>query len=464
MRLKEPSFLPLQIRGARGLAYQDEAYALRPAVFEVLGKVADGSVVLEAGRETRVNVSVPNLAANADVRSTRAVLEVLPTGTATTAPRSVQVQREGEQAQVFHVSGTGPAGPTNVTVRLDQGEPIWTHAGSLSSGEHQLPDFATQLNDYLDRADTGKQPVTISFLVTSDVRAEVRLQMQEVRFSQLQTQTWPNPLDDTIRLDRNLQLGFATVEHLVLDPIRDQPAPRRTVIRFDLAGDVGPERLLGPVRVHDGHELATVSVDYALAQAIEPSLALNAVGLVAFVRCDTAAELYAELAQASAASPELRQTLGTASLALEPTSDHQGRWAFLGLDPPVDLEPATTYWIVLRAVRGAVALALQSEPVEHLGNVLVNRGGQLWRNAGNGLSLNALVDLVYLPRPDNQTAAVEIGLEGAEPLRREDIGADVRTLTFAASALPASQPVTVVVRAHARGMLSVANVIQEYQR
>jgi len=469
MRLREPSLLPVGIKGARGLAFGDVvAYTLRPAVFDVPVAEVDDTVLLEAGEETKVDVPVPSLPVNADVQAVQAVLIVAPTEAAAPAePTSVTVRRRGEAEQAFQLGVSRPPGPRNLTIRLDQGQPFWSHSGTLPPGRHDLPDFAPQLNDYLDRADAGRQPVTLRFLVASDDRGNVRLEIEGVRFSQLQTQTWVNLLDDTIRLDRNVEMGFATVERLALDPIREQqPQLVRTTVRMDLGGELGAERLLGAVRGHNGHEFGTVTVDYALAQQVEPPVPVRMVGLVAFLRVAGAAEVYAEVVQGTDASPEPRRALATANVQLDPTATGKGSWVFFGLDPPGDLEPGTSYWVVLKGVRGTVAVGLQSGEADHLGQVLVNRGGRLWRSLGHagGQLVTALLGLIYLPGPDNQTAALEIGLEGGQPPQRMDFGNGVRTISFDARALDASQPATVVIRCHARGTLSIANVLQEYER
>jgi hypothetical protein len=469
MQLRAPSLLPVDIKGARGLAFGDAvAYALRPAIFEVAVAEVRDTVVLEAGKETKVDVPVPDLPANADVRSVRAALIVAPEEPAEPAePISVTVRRRGEAEQSFQLGVSLPPGPRNLTIRLDQGQPFWSHGGTLAPGRHDLPDFAPQLNDYLDRADGGRQPVVLRFLVTSEARGTVRLEVDQVRFSQLQTQTWANPLDDTIRLDRNVELGFAAVERLALDPIRErQPPLVRTTVRMDLGGELGAERLLGAARGHDGRDFGTVTVDYALAQRLEAPVPLRMVGLVAFLRCAGAAEVYAEVAQGTIDGPEPRQALATANAQLDPAATGQGSWEFLALDTPSDLQPGTSYWVVLKGVRGTVAVGLQSGQVDHLGQLLVNRGGRRWRSLGHpaGPPVTALLGLVYLPGPDNQTAALEIGLEGGQPPQRMDLGNGVRTISLDAAALDASRPVTVVIRSNASGTLSIANVLQEYER
>jgi hypothetical protein len=467
MLLREPSLLPVGIKGARGLAFDDLAYRLRPELFEVAVATADGTVTLVAGQETKIDVPVAGLPVNADVQSVQAALVVDPGAPAPSVdPTTVTVRRQGEPEQSFQLGATLPVGPRNLTVRLDRGQPFWSHGGTLPPGRHELPDFAAQLNDYLDRADTGAEVVTLRFLVASDTSSQVRLEVTGLRATRLQTQTWVNPSDDTIRLDRNLGVGFASVERLALDPIREQaPQLARTAVRMDLGADLGAERLLGAVRAPGGSEFATVTIDYALAQEVEPAVPLRLVGLIAFVRVGAAAEVYAEVAEGTAASPEPRQALATVTAQLRATGAGPGSWVFLGLDAPADLQPGRSYWMVLKGVRGTASVGLQPGGVDHLGQALVNRGGRLWRSLGLGEDrpVTALLGLVYLPGPDNQTAALEIGLEGGGPPQRVDLGGGLRTISFDARVLAAGQPVTVVIRSHARGTLSVANVLQEYQ-
>jgi hypothetical protein len=473
MQLKAPSLLPVGIKDARGLAFSDAAaYTLRPALFEVpLAAVpageAGGSVVLEAGEETRVDVPLPDLPVNADVRSVTAALVVAATPTAAAAEPATVTVLQGQSEQSFRLQVAHPPGPRNLTIRLDQGEPFWSHGGTLPPGRHELPDFARHLNDYLDRADAGQEPLVLRFMVASDVGAAVRLEVGPVRFSQLQTQTWRNPLDDTIRLDRNLPVGFASVERLELDPIREpRPQLARTVVRMDVGGTLGSERLLGRVRGHGGGQFATVTVDYALAQQLQPPVALQTTGLVAFLHALDAAEVYAELAQGGATTgPEPRQALASANLQVDP-STAQGAWTFLKLGSPVDLEPGRTYWLVVKGVRGTVLVGLAPDQDGHLGQVMVNRGGRLWRSLsqGAGRPLTALLGLIYQPGPDNQTAALELGLEGGPPPQRMDLGDGVRTVVLDAAALDAADPATVVLRSHASGTLSIANVVQGYER
>jgi hypothetical protein len=71
-----------------------------------------------------------------------------------------------------------------------------------------------------------------------------------------------------------------------------------------------------------------------------------------------------------------------------------------------------------------------------------------------------MLRIVYLPGIDNQGAAVEIAVAGAGE-QAVDPQAAPSTLSFAFKERSAS-PVVIEVTSHARGALTIANVIQEY--
>jgi hypothetical protein len=71
-----------------------------------------------------------------------------------------------------------------------------------------------------------------------------------------------------------------------------------------------------------------------------------------------------------------------------------------------------------------------------------------------------LIRLVFLPAADNQSAAVQIGINGAhwQPF---DPTPEAKTLTFNLSGSGIRQA-GIVIKSQARGALTLANVIQEY--
>ena len=78
-------------------------------------------------------------------------------------------------------------------------------------------------------------------------------------------------------------------------------------------------------------------------------------------------------------------------------------------------------------------------------------------------TLVGLLRLVYLPEIDNQTAAVEIRMEGLTSFQKIDPLPEAQNLTIPITAWQ-GQPLVLEVRSHARGTLSIANVVQEYRK
>ncbi len=83
---------------------------------------------------------------------------------------------------------------------------------------------------YLDKFQSKDGKVTLQFLVKSDVAGTVRIQIKnDLKFSMLQTQSWPNPLDSTFRVDRTLKVMFNQVETLPIDAVTP-PAGRSAAV------------------------------------------------------------------------------------------------------------------------------------------------------------------------------------------------------------------------------------------
>src|SRR5439155_10791964 len=123
-------------------------------------------------------------------------------------------------------------------------------------------------------------------------------------------------------------------------------------------------------------------------------------------------------------------------------------------------------------VRLGLRTASAPDPVgpAQFDQVRVNRGGQRWtclaRTPGTLAgecddSLSALLGLVYLPEPDNQTAAIQILVEGSSVDEYCDPGPQAKDIALDLSG-DRRQQATLVVRSHARGTLTVANIVQEY--
>jgi hypothetical protein len=450
--LKSPELLSVGIKAERGLFHKADAYALRADTIAAFTAFFERTQ-LAAGQETPVAVA-SELPPNANVRAVSATLSA---GRALSPPAppatGVSVVRGDEPAIGFELSTTPAPWPSNVTVRLDGGEVFWSQSGPLAGGDHELPDFAEQLNAYLDRLDSdGSVPVT--FLVRSDTPGSASIALKGLEYTRLQTQTWPNPLDDTLRVDRNFDAGFGTEVRLPLDPLHGDGSPRLTSVRLDVGGQLGSERLFGELTPSDGRDLGTISAEYSLAQPLKLATSLSAVGVNLRLLAAAAAEVYAELAPDAGGAPAAGRALAQGKLALAPPEDASApAWQYLAFESGAQLERDVAYWVVLRSVSGQALIALDAADAGH---ALVNRGGEQWAALG-AVALSLLV--VYEPGVDNRSAALGLGLEGAKEARVDPAGA---AASVALEVEGAASPPVLVVRSYARGTVSLANVVEEF--
>jgi hypothetical protein len=469
--IQQLGFLNEGLKGVRGL-YGDYVVAgMNVATVNLVGLAAtlDG-VKLEPGAETPVIIPLPDVPRNADIKSLKAFIDVRKDSSAQTS--SID-QTSVVDGTTHNVKISLPALPMNVSVKLDGGEVIWSFTGGDVEGERKLPDFTKQANDYLDRLPADVTEVALKFLVKSDGPGRVKITVKEVERTEIQTQSWPNPLDNTVRLDRNFQLDFGGVEKVTVDAYagKTKRPLSLSAIRVDVGGEFGPERLLGGFEAHRGVEFATISNDYSLAQGFNIGKELTAkpircAGVTGAFRADAEAELYVEIQSDAGDFPASGAPLAKSNLTLSPEQGQEsGRWAFAKFEAPFDLNPETAYWIVVKGIRGRARLGLQSQPGSYLQRATVNRGGQLWKDlsrpsTGGAPPAAALLRLVYLPEIDNQSAAIEIGVEGA--IERLDPKQEAQTLSISLPAARGAGEAVIIIKSHARGSLSVANLIQEY--
>ncbi len=472
MKLKLPVLLNEGIKAARGLAFQAEVYALRPEIIAIgaLIGLARDYVSLKPGEETEVLVPLPSLPANADIKAIRAELLVADDTSPVEPERTtVGIQRNEAPKDTYRVDTEMPSRPRNLQVKLDRGEVFWTFAGTLVKPSYELPDFSAQVNAYLDKVQAQNGQLALKFLVKSDTRGRIKIDIDEksLDYSLLQAQTWKNSLDDTVRVDRNLQLDFCGIERLALDEISGPAGTKVSLNRIEMTvgGEFGPQRLLGSVLAHDGKEFANINSDYSLAQKVVLQMPIRCIGITGSFQVGAKAELYLEIQKDLNDFPAAGPPLAKSNLSLEAVEgDVKPGWSFAGFEAPLDLKPGTPYWIVIKGVQGAVQLGLQAQEEKYLRGVHINRGGQLWRSLArrSAPSAEALLRLVYLPEIDNQTAAVEIGIEGTEGTQRIDPVPAGQTVSFDVRNAGLGRA-NLVIKSHGRGTLSIANVVQEYR-
>jgi hypothetical protein len=468
--------LNVGIKATRGFAMTAPFYALRK---DVLNRIdvskLIGFVELKPGEETHVAVSLPGVPLNADVKTLKAQIEVQAAADSAkeTLQQTSKVQEGTDTPKEYKVDIELPVVPRTLTVRLDGGEVFWTSNTAVVAGTFDLPDFVEQVNAYLDKLPAGSEKVDLVFLVKSDGPGQVKISvdLDSLEHSVIQTEAWPNPLDETVRVDRNLQLEFGSVERIPLLPLAgDSSRLSLKKVTTDIGGSFAVERLFTNVADHEGHEFATISSDYSLGQSFELNAGivgtnkpLHVAGISALLQVESKTELYVEVQADEGGMPSAKTAMAKSNLTIEPEKPVT-QWFLARFDQPVDLSLDTRYWIVVKGIQGKALLALGEPSEAYLDTVLVNRGGQLWKalSRREPVVSNALVRLVYLPEIDNRSASVEIGIEGVPELQRVDPQQESQTITLQPpDAFKGGQPV-IIIKSHAEGTLTLANVIQEY--
>lgn len=467
--------LDVGFKGLRGLA-MTELSVFRPQILNVVDVTSLlGFVSLKPGEETPVAVSLPGVPLNADIKTLKATIEVKPAPTSAkeTLQQTSKVT-EGNDTKTYKVDIDMPAVPRSLTLRLDGGEVFWTSSTAVVEGTFELPDFVAEVNTYLDKLPSETEEVALVFLVKSDGPGQVKISIDEksLDYSVIQTEAWPNPLDETIRVDRNLQLEFGSVERIPLRALAGAAQGQLSLnkVTADIGGNFGVERLFTNVADHDGREFATISSDYSLAQSfvltaqiVGTNKPLHAAGVSLLLQVESKAELYVEVQADNGGVPSTKAPMAKSNLTIEPEKTTT-QWFMARFDQPVDLSLDTRYWIVVKGIQGKALLALGEPSEAYLETVFVNRGGQLWKTFSRREPVvsNALVRLVYLPEIDNKSASVEIGIEGVAELQRLDPQQEPQTIALEPPAeLDAAEPV-IIIKSHAQGTLTLANVIQEY--
>lgn len=465
--------LDVGFKGLRGLAMTN-ATVLRPGILDRvdISKLL-GLVSLNPGEETQVAVSLPNVPLNADIKKLKATIEVKPAPPSEkeTLQQTSKVT-EGNDEKTYKVDIDLPAVPRSLTLRLDGGEVFWTSSTAVVEGSFELPDFVAQANTYLDKLPSETEKVALVFLVKSDGPGQVKISIDQksLEYSVIQTEAWPNPLDETVRVDRNLQLEFGSVERIPLSALAGDAKLSLNKVTADVGGNFGVERLFTNVADHDGREFATISSDYSLAQSfvltaeiIGTNKPLHAAGVSLLLQVESKTELYVEVQADNGGVPSTKAPMAKSNVTIEPEKSTT-QWFLARFDQPVDLSLDTRYWIVVKGIQGKGLLALGEPSEAYLETVFVNRGGQLWKTFSRREPVvsNALVRLVYLPEIDNKSASVEIGIEGVEELQRLDPQQEPQTISLAPPAsFNVAEPV-IIIKSHAQGTLTLANVIQEY--
>jgi len=461
------------MRGGRGLLIQGVHASVEATVERLFGY----RVAVKPGEETVIDLTVSTLPRNADVKTCRAALlaggpspitiaaqssEPATTGVAITGPDNVR--------KPYEVEVSAPARPRNVTLRLEGGDVFFRFGDLLTNGRYELPDFAPQLNAYLDQY-KGGVPVRLRFLLTSDSEGSADVEMGDVTFARIQTQTWTNQADGTTSVDRNFELDYGDVRDVELLPLPSDGSERRLVaVSIDATGEFGPERSLGDASLaFVGPEFATIDADFGAAQALRPEIDAQVVSLALVLHATKPASVYAALYGDAAGRPDMaRPALGETQLTLA-TSDG-AQWSYADLSGPVALRAGELVWMVCRGIQGDAQLAVSRGSLTLLDQLRVSRGGRIWRTLSHNERepAKALVRLIYAPGPENGISATTLVFRSAAsgttyasvPLEPT---AQPTTLRVPLTGVQANEVVRAEVHSAARGTLTLASLFQEYQ-
>jgi hypothetical protein len=424
-------------------------------------------MALKPGQETEF-VSELKVPKNADIKKITATLLVseeldeLKSDTAHMKITKDAASIEPEQ-HAYDIRLELPNRPRNVEIKLAGGSVFWTFSGILNEESYELSDFAQHANEFLNKAQFEDEQVNARFIVKSDTAGRIKIVIDDEKlvYTLIQTKAWQNDLDETVRLDRNLQMDYCTIQKIPLQPVAGSQEARKHLkaVHLDIGGQFEQLRLLGSVSSLIPSEFCTISNEFSLCQCFIPDRAIKLTGLTGYFQVDTGAEFYLEIQADSANAPSARAPLVKANFALPGSSKN---WTSIMFENAVELKENIKYWIVLKGIRGKVWLGLESQPAGSLERLLLNRGGQLWKEipAVSGL-LAGMLRLIYLPDVDNQSAALELGMDNAAQSQRVDPNNTAQGISIECENLELTDPV-LVIKSFARGNICIGNIVQEY--
>lgn len=470
---------------------------IRPKIDFIVALVEQGIEVLP-GQETAVSIDLRGIPANAKFTRITGKIQLWKSSSAAefavTGKISKPDSSAGDVSNSLAVTSKKAPEIRNLKVRLTDGEVFWVQPGPLAIGAtgttYALPDFTAEANKSLEDHPPQEDKLQLTFLVQSDTpaRVEIDIGTSDFEIALLQTQTWANELDDTLRFDRNLALDFCAIQTLDLDAAQSTDYPRLESVRLDLTGQSGGPRVLSSIETHDDREFAIVSSQFSIAQEARPAFPLQCTGISACVRATSEAELYLELRDDLPSGSSRADPKGKASVKLTSSDNSVPTWVYVPLEKEITLDTARTCWVILRAIQGVIYLATVSGSTtnsitpassetpptkdQEALRLLVNRGGQRWKpfsRQADGPS--ALLRLIYLPDADHQTAAVELQLQLGSSIARSqsaDISMPPQAIHFDLAndnvRLRAGEKPQLLIKSHMRGELTIANLIQEFAK
>lgn len=330
--------------------------------------------------------------------------------------------------------------PSNVSVRLGNLPPFWTHLGDLSTADTS-PDFAAVLQAFLAEATVENGYYQVPLILHSDTIARLRLTLDiEYRLeasvmpaglSEVQLPyayaSLPNAQDYVLHVDVPANMRIAGVT------ARIRGAFEESRIAYGATGSVTPEGV------------AELSTQAAQAQPLSTPETLEAKAFDLFMSVTQASSLQLDVREDLDGKPgEVSLLPGVVKFELSaPTGNArtgnaavQSRWVSVALPAELEFQQNRRYWLVLQSLQGRAGwYAVSAEP-GRVGLQQTKDGGLSWRDTvieGISGSAGALFRLRYDPERyitpiELQVGigdqAVRVSLDRFQPLGRVDFALD----------------------------------------
>lgn len=321
---------------------------------------------------------------------------------------------KGNNLQVSQV--TIRSVPTNVSVRLGQMPPFWTHLGEMATSQTS-PDFADVLNMFLAEASAENGFYAIPFVVHSDTiaRLDVTLAIDYV----VEQPVLPSYLPEV-----TLPYGYSSLPGIEEDlltvklPRGAKPVSGTSAM---VLGTFDASRVVsGEIGESGATATITVSADRSLAQPIQlgEETPVSGIDLPLANTQPGFAGLHLDLQEDADGKPS-GEVLTSAGVTVGKPVPGGSSWGSAALPEEFRFERGKRYWLVLQSVSGEAHWDAQPGDTATPALQASTNGGLSWRTAASDKGekpLKAIFRLRHTPEQFTMPIQLQIG-KGPEAVR-----------------------------------------------
>ena len=272
--------------------------------------------------------------------------------------------------------------PSNLSLRIGDLAPVWTHVGEMPLAE-TTPDFSAVLQNFLAKAKLENGSYIVPFTLHSDTLARVRIDLDIEQVSQ--ATAIPAGLKEVVQ-----PFDFSSLPQPQADVLQvEVPANARVVSELTSAkvkGGFAPTRVVhGPTGPVSPGGVVEVSPTATLAQPFTIPDPTGITGIDLLITCsDPTVSLQADIRADLSGKPDNPPLFrGPVDLSLEKksTGESQSFWASVTLPAEFHLDKQT-YWLVLQSLNGTATWSVTSpDPDSKAVMQRSQDGGFSWRVA-----------------------------------------------------------------------------------